>query len=281
MKKSPTCAETGPLGILEVMSGTILQRILETKRTEVAAARAAAPLESLRAAALSAAAPRDFYTAVTAPPPVRLIAEIKKASPSAGLIRADFDAVAIARTYEAAGAAALSVLTDGPFFQGRLGFIESVKAAVNLPVLRKDFLIDEYQLFESRAAGADAILLIAAALAPERIAQFSEIAAQLGMTTLIEVHDHAELQAIRRLLDRERRILLGINNRDLATQQIDLSTVERLSASAPGIAFVAESGLHSADDIARMQGAGACAVLIGEVFMRSPDIAAKVHSLFR
>jgi indole-3-glycerol phosphate synthase len=262
------------------MGGTILQQIIETKRREMAEARTAFSIESVRDAAKRAAAPRDFYAAVTAPPPLRLIAEIKKASPSAGLIRADFDPVQIARTYESAGAAALSVLTDRTYFQGELAFIERVKAAVKLPVLRKDFIVDEYQVYESRAAGADAILLIAAALSRDQIEIFSEIASRSGMATLIEVHGEDELRAVHPLLDRGRRMLLGINNRDLATQRVDLDTVERLAALAGPEPFVAESGLKSRDDLARMKRAGASAVLIGEILMSATDIAGKVRELF-
>ena len=262
------------------MGGTILQQIIETKRREIAVARDACSVESIRDAAERTEAPRDFFSAVTAPPLLRLIAEIKKASPSAGLIRADFDPVQIARTYESAGAAALSVLTDRTYFQGDLAFIEQVKAKVKLPVLRKDFIVDEYQVYESRAAGADAILLIAAALSRNQIETFSETASESGMTTLVEVHDEEELRTMRPLLDRGRRILLGINNRNLATQRVDLGTVERLAALVGPKPFIAESGLRSSEDLGRMTRAGACAVLIGEILMSATDIAAKVRELF-
>ncbi|MEK7731551.1 MAG: indole-3-glycerol phosphate synthase TrpC, partial [Planctomycetota bacterium] len=178
---------------------TILDRILDTKREEVAQAKQRRPMAELQTAIVRAAPPRDFYTAVTARSPsgVRLIAEIKKASPSAGLIVADFDPVAIARTYAIHGAGALSVLTDQTYFQGRLDYIELVKQAVALPVLRKDFIIDEYQVYESRAAGADAILLIAAAL-PDFTSRWRlcETAHNFGMSVLLEVHSEEELQAV-------------------------------------------------------------------------------------
>ncbi|MEK6643812.1 MAG: indole-3-glycerol phosphate synthase TrpC [Planctomycetota bacterium] len=263
------------------MAATILQRIVGTKREEVALARTARPMVEVQARARSMEAARDFYAAVTATSDqARLIAEIKKASPSAGLIRSEFDPAGIARVYARCGAAALSVLTDRVFFQGEIGFIELVKAAVVLPVLRKDFVIDAYQVVESRAAGADAILLIAAILERTQVEEYSALAFELGMTTLIEVHDAAELETVGAFVGSERRSLLGINNRNLATQQIDLATTTTLAVRVPaGAAFVAESGLKTREDVMAMQDAGASAVLIGETFMRAPEVAAKVHEL--
>jgi indole-3-glycerol phosphate synthase len=263
------------------MSGTILQRIVETKCSEVEAARSARSIDQMRAAALAAPPPRDFYGAVTQPAEgPRLIAEIKKSSPSAGLIRADFDPAALARTYASHGASALSVLTDRTYFSGDLSFIALVKQGVELPVLRKDFIVDEYQIFESRAAGADAILLIAAILTLPQIESFSSLAADVGVSTLLEVHDSEELSAVLPLLERRRRIILGINNRNLASQQIDLRTTARLARLLPAeLAFVAESGLTTRRDVQAMKQAGARAVLIGETFMRAADIGAKVKEL--
>lgn len=262
------------------MGGTILDRIVETKRREVAEARAARPLAAIQAELPSATPVRDFYAAVTRPGDIRLIAEIKKASPSAGLIRPDFDPVEIARIYETAGAAALSVLTDRTYFHGELSYIEKVRRACGLAVLRKDFIIDEYQVFEARAAGADAILLIAEILDAGQIAAFSDRAVELGMATLIETHDPAHIDAILPLVSPARRTLLGINNRDLYAQKTDLRTTERVAGRLPsGTPIVAESGIRTRDDVRTMKAAGACAVLIGETFMRAADIEAKVREL--
>ena len=260
---------------------TILETIIQTKRQEVEAAKQARPLADLEAAIAGASAPRDFYAAVTRRRgSVRLIAEIKKSSPSAGLIRHDFEPVAIARIYEANGAAALSVLTDRTYFGGDLSFIAMIKQAVPLPVLRKDFVIDEYQVLESRAGGADAILLIAEVLSPAQVDVFSQSASALGMSSLIEVHDDRQLQAVRHLLSPDRRTLLGINNRDLHRQRVDLETTRRLAASLPrGVPFVAESGIRTRPDVRMLGEAGAAALLIGETFMRADDIGAKVKEL--
>lgn len=264
------------------MTGTILERIVATKRTEIEAARRLRSRTDLRVAIRDMPAPRDLYGALTMPGTgIRLIAEIKKASPSAGLIRRDFDPVVIARTYEEAGAAALSVLTDTEYFQGRLSFLADVGRAVRLPVLRKDFIIDAYQVYESRAAGADAVLLIAEILQPSQIVEFGSLAAELGMASLVEVHDETRLHAVAELLDPSRRMLLAINNRDLRKQTTDLKTTERLAASVgTTIPFVAESGIKTRVDVERMAAAGANALLIGEIFMRAEDIATKVRELF-
>jgi len=263
------------------MIGTILEKIVETKRREVAEAKRARPAATLHAEINEETPPRDFYGRVAGSgSDIRLIAEIKKASPSAGLIRPDFDPVAIARTYESCGAAALSILTDRTYFAGELPFIKAVKQVVSLPVLRKDFIIDEYQILESRAAGADAILLIAGVLSPEQIEAYSSLAFQLGMTSLVEVHDVEQLKAIYGLIDPERCMLLGINNRNLRTQTTDIRTTQRLArVLGPGVPFVSESGIKSRRDVRRLQDAGATALLIGETFMRASDIGAKIHEL--
>jgi len=262
--------------------GTILDGIVRTKRAEVQAAKQDRPLATLFREMPDAPPPRDFYAAVAAPASrPRLIAEIKKASPSAGLIREDFDPVGIARTYEQSGADALSVLTDATYFAGRLDFIAQVKRAVSLPVLRKDFIVDEYQVFESRAADADAILLIAEVLSPAQIESLSEMACRLGMASLVEVHTADSLRALLPILSAERRTLLGINNRDLHAQRTDLEMTVRLSAQLPpGTPFVSESGVRSREDVERLREAGASALLIGETFMRAPNIAAKMRELF-
>ena len=261
--------------------GTILDEIVRTKKAEVEQARLARPLAEVERAATSAAPPRDFLAALTRTKgDVCLIAEIKKSSPSAGLIREDFEPVAIARTYERCGAAALSVLTDRTYFSGELAFIEQVKRAVALPVLRKDFIIDEYQVLESRAAGADALLLIAAILSPRQIDAFSRRAADLGMALLIEVHNQSELEAVRSFIHCDRRTILGINNRDLHRQRVDLETTVTLAQMLPpGTPFVAESGIKSRADVQRVAGAGAAAVLIGETFVRATDIEAEVRTV--
>lgn len=259
---------------------TILDSIVETKRGEIEANKQARPAAEVDAAVARAAPPRDFYAAVTAGNETRLIAEIKRSSPSAGLIRADFEPASIARIYAASGAAALSVLTDQTYFGGSLSFIEAVKQAASLPVLRKDFIIDEYQIAESRAAGADAILLIAEVLSVEQIDRFARHAAGLGMSSLVEVHDAGQLDAVRGLLSAERRILLGVNNRDLRRQRVDVETTFRLAKRLPpGIPFVSESGIRTRADVLRLAEAGARILLIGEALLRSPDVGSKVREL--
>jgi indole-3-glycerol phosphate synthase len=199
---------------------------------------------------------------------VAIIAEVKKASPSRGIIREKFNPPAIARAYEAGGAAAVSVLTDDRFFQGRLSHLEEIRRAVGIPVLRKDFVLDEYQVIESRAHGADAILLIAAALDGPTLVRLASLAQDIGLECLVEVHNAGELES----LNAERLRLIGINNRDLTTFRTDLSISLRLASHAPpGALLVAESGIHSSDDIMNLVRQGFRAVLIGEAFMRSPD----------
>ncbi len=273
---------------------TILERILETKRAEVAQARKRRPFAEFRAQIARQPPPRDFYAAVTTPSPwgINLIAEIKKASPSAGVIVEDFDPVRIAKTYAAHGACALSVLTDETYFQGRLSYIEDVRRAVELPVLRKDFIIDEYQVYESRAAGADAILLIAAAV-PDSMqrSRLIRTANDFGMAVLIEVHTEEELNHVHCYgIGVAPPNLLGINNRDLHAQRTDLAVTERLAAmfDAPHlppqlqpkrVPFVSESGIVTREDVLRVQRAGATAILVGESLLKSPDPGAKIDEL--
>ena len=212
-----------------------------------------------------------------------LIAEIKRSSPSAGLIRPDFEPVAISRQYAEGGAQALSILTDEKFFGGRIEYIEAVKAAVGLPVLRKDFLVDAYQIHESRACGADAVLLIAEALAPSTMVELVTLARSLGLWVLLEVHtQECLLDVSQRLGDKlHDGILLGINNRDLQTQRVDLATAEELARLVPrGVPIVAESGIRTRADVERMLAAGARAVLVGEVLMRSGDPRQTIEELF-
>lgn len=246
------------------------------KRAEIAAAQARTPAAAIEARARSAAAVRDFVGAMRSRRPA-VIAEIKKASPSRGVLREDFDPGAIARSYERAGAACISVLTDERFFQGAAAHLVQARAACSLPVLRKDFVIDPYQVFESRALGADCILLIAACLSRAQMAELERAAHALGMAVLVEVHDAQELEAALAL----RTPLLGINNRDLKTFQTRLeTTLELLQAVPPDRIVVTESGILSAADVARMRENGVHAFLVGEAFMRSPDPGAALSALF-
>jgi indole-3-glycerol phosphate synthase len=263
-----------------------LEQIIASKRQELRLRKVQAPLENLKEAISGMPRPRNFFQAVTNPgkKPINLIAEIKKASPSAGVIRADFDPVELARIYASAGADALSVLTDEPFFQGRLEFIEQVRAAVSLPVLRKDFIIDEYQLYESRAAGADAVLLIAECLETSQLIDLQILATELNMTCLIEVHDMDNLMRVRdQVIGFPHRSysLLGINNRDLRTLKVDLGTTMRLiELVADHRVLVSESGIQTRQDIQKLASAGVAAALIGETFMRSEDIGGKIAEMF-
>lgn len=265
--------------------GNILDQIVATKRLEVSAARARTPLADVQSAARDAAPPRDFHAAIAAPAPrgIHLIAEIKKKSPSAGLIRPDFDPIELARIYHRHGASALSVLTDAQYFDGRLDYIAAVRAAVPLPVLRKDFMIDPYQLYEARAAGADAILLIGEVLPVSQLRDMLHTACGIGLTSLIEVHEQETLERLLEVLPfpNSYRSLLGINNRNLKIQQTDLATTERLvRLVGDGTLLVSESGVKTRADVLRLQAAGAAALLIGETFMRSPDMGAKIDELF-
>ena len=258
----------------------ILERILERKRGELDAARAAVPLAEMQRRAASAPPPRDFAGAMAAKIGAQrpaVIAEIKKASPSRGLLRADFDPAAIARSYEAGGAACLSVLTDRDFFQGAPEHLAQARAACSLPVLRKDFITEPYQVFESRALGADCILLIAAALARQDMQGLEVSARSLGMAVLVEVHDAQELEAAL-ALDTP---LLGINNRDLRSFQTRLETTLDLLPRVPqGRTVVTESGIHTPEDVRRMRAAGVQAFLVGEAFMRAPEPGRELARVF-
>jgi indole-3-glycerol phosphate synthase len=261
----------------------VLAEILAHKRSEVEQARRERPIERLRAAPAFRARPRDFYAAVTRTlPRPNLIAEIKQKSPSAGLIRRDFDVAGIAAAYAEAGAAALSVLTDERYFGGSAAFVEIARKAVALPILRKEFVIDEYQVEETRAIGADAMLLIAEALEPDALAGLAERALRLDLTVIVEVHSRATLEPLLPHFDSRLRgrVLLGINNRDLSRQVTDLATFETLAPLAPGnVPLVAESGLKTAEDVRRVHAAGARAILVGESLLRQGDIAAGVRKL--
>ena len=265
---------------------SVLDQIIQTKRQEVAQRKQSRPVEQLKETIETLGRPRNFFQAVTTKTdkPLNLIAEVKKASPSAGVIRADFDPVKIAQAYQAGGADALSVLTDEQYFQGHLDYIHAIRDVVKLPVLRKDFIVDPYQVYESRAAGADAILLIAEALAVNELIDLQILATEMNMTVLIEVHDMDNLIRVRdRVIGFPHRSysLLGINNRDLRTFKVDLGTTLRMAELVEDRqVLVSESGINTRDDIKKLEEAGVRAVLVGESLMRSDDIAAKIKQMF-
>lgn len=255
---------------------TILDRILEAKRAEIAAARERVPLTSLEAQAADAPPVRDFVGALRAKKPA-VIAEVKKASPSRGVLRENFDPAAIAASYEKGGAACLSVLTDRQFFQGDPAHLIAARAACSLPALRKDFVIDPYQVLESRSYGADCILLIAACLTLQQMTALEQAASDLRMAVLVEVHDADELQNALQL----KTPLLGINNRNLKTFETRLETTLGLLGAVPKDRIVVtESGILSTADVDRMRKAGVNAFLVGEAFMRAPDPGAALSAIF-
>jgi len=265
---------------------TILEKILESKRQEVAERHKSAPVEQLKDRISELGRPRNFFRAVTTPTKkrVNLIAEVKKASPSAGVIRADFDPVKIAQACEAAGADALSVLTDEQFFQGKLEYIHAIRDVVRLPVLRKDFIIDPYQVYETRASGADAMLLIAECLETSQMIDLQILATELNLTVLIEVHDMDNLIRVRdRVIGFPHKSysLLGINNRDLRTFRTDLGTSLRMAELVEDRnVLVSESGIGNVDDVMKLEAVGVRAVLVGETLMRSDDIGGAVRAMF-
>jgi indole-3-glycerol phosphate synthase len=256
---------------------SFLSDILARKRDEVAARRGACPDRELEARAKDAPAPRSFagMLSVRGGPP-RIVAEVKRASPSAGAIDARLDAPAQARRYQNAGAACVSVLTDGPGFGGSLDDLVAVRAAVSIPVLRKDFVIDRHQLLEARAAGADAALLIVAALPGDALRRLLDDARVLGLDALVEVHDAGELEAALGA----GATLLGVNNRDLRTFQVDLAVSERLLPALPAkVKGVAESGVRTAEDARRLRSAGATNLLVGEALVRAADPGALIREM--
>ncbi len=255
---------------------TILDKIVATKRTEIERAKAVRPKQELQARLADASPVRDFFAALAADGPIKLIAEVKKASPSAGLIRADFNPVTIAKIYDSHEASCISVLTDEPHFQGHLDYLTAVRAAVDLPVLRKDFILDSYQLLEARVAGADAVLLIAECLDDCNLRKLFNETCELGMTPLVELYEPANLS---RVLEAG-ATLIGVNNRNLHTFEVDLHhTVRMRQLLSDDCVLVGESGIKTRADVEQLQAAGVDAILVGESLMREADIGAAVDRL--
>jgi indole-3-glycerol phosphate synthase len=255
---------------------TILDKIVATKRQEIEQAKSRRPVAELQAALRDAPPARDFFAALAAPGPIRLIAEVKKASPSKGIIRADFQPVEIAKAYERAGASCLSVLTDEAYFQGSLDYLRAIRQQVGLPVLRKDFILDPYQLLEAREAGADAVLLIAECLDDCHLRALHNEALEWGLTPLVEFYEPDNLP---RVLEAG-ATLIGVNNRDLRSFSVDLHHTVRMREQVPDhCLLVGESGIHSREDVLLLERAGVNAILVGERLMASSDIAEAVHQL--
>ena len=263
---------------------TILDKIIADKKIEVAQRKTELSIDELKDNIAGMAKCRNFYKAVTKVNKrlINVIAEVKKASPSAGLIREDFNPAQIAKTYEASGADAISVLTDEKYFQGKLEYVQQIKDAVELPVLRKDFIVDKWQLYESRAAGADAILLITEALPAGQLMDLMIEATQLSLTCLVEVHNADSLLRVRSMIGFPQKYsLIGINNRDLATMTVDLNTTSRLADMIDDKSqLVAESGIKTRSDVEKLKSVGVRAVLIGETLCASGSIEDKFTELF-
>ncbi len=258
------------------MAATVLENIVAAKRREIAEHSQRTPASELRRRLADAPPPRDFFAPLAVDGPIRLIAEVKHASPSAGVLRPDFDPVAIARAYAEHGASCVSVLTDGPYFQGSLADLEQVRAAIALPVLRKDFILDGYQLLEARAAGADAVLLIAECLDDCQLRKLHNEIIELGMTPLVELYERENLPRV----VAAGAALIGVNNRNLHTFEVDLGHTLRLHQEAPDdCVLVSESGVKTRQDVQRLEAAGVDAMLVGETLMRQADVGAAVDQL--
>ena len=256
----------------------ILDTIIQHKLEELKAEQAQVPLAALKDTVADMPPPRDFRTAISAPGAVNLIAEVKKKSPSKGIIREDFHPVEIAETYAKNGASAISVLTDSRFFAGELGYLSVIRQAVDVPLLRKDFTLDAYHIYQARAAGADAILLIVAALTPSQLREFMEVAESVSLACLVEVHTPEELAVA---LEADAQII-GINNRDLRTFHTQIETTFRLRKAIPaGKIVVSESGIYTREDVASLREADVHAMLVGESLMRSSDIGRQVRRLLQ
>ena len=254
----------------------ILDTIIAHKQKELAVEQKQVPIAKLEAEVMNLPPTRNFREVITGSDTVKLIAEVKKKSPSKGIIREDFHPVSIAETYVENGSAAISVLTDRHFFAGELSYLHAIRDTVNVPLLRKDFTIDPYHIYQARVAGADAILLIVAALTASQLRSFMEVAASLSLACLVEVHTREELDVA---LDADAQII-GINNRDLRTFHTDIATTFQLREVIPADkVVVSESGIHSREDVVRLQKAGIHAMLVGESLMRSPDIGEQVQRL--
>lgn len=255
---------------------SILEKIVKHKMSEIAVAKTARPLADIITDAQNAPAPRDFLSALQNAAGVGLIAEVKKASPSKGIIRADFDPVAIAQTYAESGASCISVLTDENFFQGHLDYLTAIRRQVDIPLLRKDFIIDPYQVFEARAAGADAVLLIAECLEADQLIDLHKCIVSLGMTPLVELYDAHNVEKV----VAAGPVLVGVNNRDLNTFEVDLGHSVKVQKLLPeSVTFVSESGIYTRDDVEMLEKSGVDAMLVGESLMRADDIAAAVKTL--
>jgi indole-3-glycerol phosphate synthase len=255
---------------------TILDQIVATTREEIARRKSETSESELRNALSDSPPSRDFFAPLATGAPIKLIAEVKKASPSKGIIREDFDPVAIARTYEANGASCISVLTDEPYFQGNLDYLKQIRAAVSLPLLRKDFILDTYQLVEARLAGADAVLLIAECLDDCNLRKLHNEAIELGLVPLVEFY---EPENASRVVDAG-AVLIGVNNRDLRTFRVDLQNTIRMREELPDeVVLVGESGIHGCEDARLLESAGVDAMLVGEHLMANPDIGLSVRRL--
>jgi indole-3-glycerol phosphate synthase len=253
-----------------------LEEVAAIKRKEVDRRKASVSLEEMKEMISALPSPRNLLESISKNGPMALIAEIKQASPSAGVIQERADIRRIACAYQAAGACAVSVLTEAHFFRGELSHLRQVKEAVSIPLLQKDFIIDPFQIYEGRAAGADALLLIAAMLTPDQLREFAELARSVGLVSLVEVHDEEDLNKISGL----DLPLIGVNNRNLKTLGVDLQTTFRLfDKIRPGSVVISESGIRSREDVQRLQQAGVKAILVGEVLMRAPDPATKIREL--